>query len=175
MDYQANAREYVLHALRRDRSVIFARAEGSRLWDIHGKVYLDTMSGSAGPAMVGHANPQVAAAVAKQMATLPSVNIVHDSVPVIEFCTGLPGLRQRIVEDVSVRWWRRGSRSCHQIAMRISGRTEVLSLTGAYHGQSFATMGLGGMSTSGNVDAIGSSLAELSSNPIGRHLPATPG
>ena len=62
MDYEANAREYVLHALRRDRSVIFARAEGSRLWDIHGKVYLDTMSGSAGPAMVGHANPQVAAA-----------------------------------------------------------------------------------------------------------------
>ena len=91
MDYQANAREYVLHALRRDRSVIFARAEGSRLWDIHGKVYLDTMSGSAGPAMVGHANPQVAAAVARQMATLPSVNIVHDSVPVIEFCTRLAG------------------------------------------------------------------------------------
>jgi hypothetical protein len=37
MDYEANAREYVLHALRRDRSVIFARAEGSRLWDIHGR------------------------------------------------------------------------------------------------------------------------------------------
>jgi 4-aminobutyrate aminotransferase-like enzyme len=146
MDYQANAREYVLHAVRREGSVIFARAEGSKLWDIHGKVYLDTMSGSAGPAMVGHANPRVAAAVSRQMATLPSVNIVHDSVPVIEFCTRLatlapPGLSKTFLcvgggEAVE---------AAIKFAMRITGRTEVLSLSGAYHGQSLATMGLAGM------------------------------
>ena len=57
MDYEALSKKYVLHALRRPKSVIFERAQGSRMWDIHGKMYLDTMSGSAGPAMVGHAHP----------------------------------------------------------------------------------------------------------------------
>ena len=148
MDYQANAREYVLHALRRDRSVIFARAEGSRLWDIQGKAYLDTMSGSAGPAMVGHANPRVAEAVARQMAKLPSVNIVHDSVPVIEFCTRIAGLAPAgLSKTFLCAGGGEAVEAAIKFAMRITGRTEVLSLTGAYHGQSFAMMGLGGMST----------------------------
>ena len=60
MDYEALSKKYVLNALRREKSVIFERGQGSRLWDINGKAYLDTMSGSAGPAMVGHANPIVA-------------------------------------------------------------------------------------------------------------------
>jgi 4-aminobutyrate aminotransferase-like enzyme len=148
MDYQANAREYVLHALRRDRSVIFARAEGSRLWDIHGKVYLDTMSGSAGPAMVGHANPRVAEAVARQMAKLPSVNIVHDSLPVIEFCTRIAALAPAgLSKTFLCAGGGEAVEAAVKFSMRITGRTEVLSLTGAYHGQSFAMMGLGGMST----------------------------
>jgi 4-aminobutyrate aminotransferase-like enzyme len=61
-DYRSLSNDYVLHAVKRENSVIFDRAEGSRLWDVNGKVYLDTMSGSAGPAMVGHAHPAVAEA-----------------------------------------------------------------------------------------------------------------
>jgi 4-aminobutyrate aminotransferase-like enzyme len=60
---------FVLHSLRRDPCVTFVRGENARLWDASGRLYLDTMSGSAGPAMVGHANRRVAAAVARQMAT----------------------------------------------------------------------------------------------------------
>src|SRR5579863_2872404 len=92
MDYEALSKEYVLNALRREGSLIFERAEGSRVWDINGKVYLDTMSGSAGPAMVGHANPIVAEAVARQMAKLPSTNVLHGSVPVIELCQKLASI-----------------------------------------------------------------------------------
>src|SRR5215469_7796419 len=92
MDYEAFSSDYVLHGVRREKSLIFERAEGSRLWDIEGKEYLDTMSGSAGPAMVGHAHPLVTEAVSRQMERLPSVNILHDSVPVIEFCSRLAEL-----------------------------------------------------------------------------------
>jgi 4-aminobutyrate aminotransferase-like enzyme len=146
MDYQVNAREYVLHALRREGSAIFIRAEGSRLWDIHGKVYLDTMSGSAGPAMVGHANPRVAEAVAHQMRTLPSVNLVHDSVPVIEFCTRIAGLAPAgLSKTFLCAGGGEAVEAAIKFAMRVTGRTEVLSLSGAYHGQSLATMGLSGM------------------------------
>jgi len=146
IDYESLSKEYVLRAVTRDKSLIFERAEGSRLWDIHGKVYLDTMSGSAGPAMVGHAHPAVAEAVARQMAQLPSTNILHLSIPVIEFCRRLaaiapPGLTKTFLctgggEAVE---------AAIKFAMRVTGRPEVISLTGAYHGMSLATMGLTGM------------------------------
>src|SRR5215475_3640049 len=92
LDYATLSRQHVLHALRRSKSVMFQRAQGSRMWDINGKMYLDTMSGSAGPGMVGHAHPAVAEAVARQMAELPSVNLIHDSTTLVEFCTRIATL-----------------------------------------------------------------------------------
>jgi 4-aminobutyrate aminotransferase-like enzyme len=146
MDYQALSNEFVLHALQRDKSLIFSRGEGSKLWDIHGKVYLDTMSGSAGPAMVGHSNPAVAAAVARQMATLPSVNILHEATAVIEFCARLATLTPTgLTKTFMVSGGGEAVEAAIKFVMRITGRTQVLSLSGAYHGQSLATMGLCGM------------------------------
>lgn len=146
MDYQSLSNDYVMHAVKREKSLIFERAEGSRLWDIQGRVYLDTMSGSAGPAMVGHAHPAVREAVARQLAKLPSTNILHDSVPVIEFCRKLasitpPGLTKTFLCTGGGE----AIEAAIKFAIRVTGRVEVLSLTGAYHGMSLATMGLTGM------------------------------
>jgi 4-aminobutyrate aminotransferase / (S)-3-amino-2-methylpropionate transaminase / 5-aminovalerate transaminase len=146
MDYEALSRDFVLNALRRDESRIMERAEGSRMWDIEGKMYLDTMSGSAGPAMVGHSNPAVAEAVARQMAIMPTVNLLHNSMTVIEFCARMakiapPGLTKTFL----VAGGGEAIEAALKFAIRVTGRSEVLSLTGAYHGQSLATMGLGGM------------------------------
>src|ERR671937_3100989 len=96
-ELDAAADRHVLHSLRRDRCVTFVRGDNARLWDAAGRMYLDTMSGSAGPAMVGHANPRVAEAVARQMAALPTTNILHRSDTVVEYCSRLaavapPGL-----------------------------------------------------------------------------------
>ena len=145
-NYGSLSKEYVLHAVQREKSLIFDRAEGSRLWDIDGKVYLDTMSGSAGPAMVGHARPEVAEAVARQMAKLPSNNILHESVPVIEFCRRFaaimpPGLTKTFLCTGGGE----AIEAAIKFAIRVTGRPEVISLTGAYHGMSLATMGLTGM------------------------------
>jgi 2,2-dialkylglycine decarboxylase (pyruvate) len=146
MDYEALSNEYVLHGVKRRKSLIFERAQGSRLWDIHGKVYLDTMSGSAGPAMVGHAHPAVAEAVAKQMATLPSTNVLHESVPVIEFCARMATIAPRgLTKTFLCVGGGEAIEAAIKFAFRATGRTEVLSLTGAYHGMSLATMGLTGM------------------------------
>jgi 4-aminobutyrate aminotransferase-like enzyme len=146
MDYEALSNDFVLHALRRDKSLIIERAEGSRMWDIKGKLYLDTMSGSAGPAMVGHSNPAVAGAVARQMAKMPSVNLLHDSTTVIEFCARMAALAPLgLTKTFLVAGGGEAIEAAIKFAMRVTGRTEVLSLTGAYHGQSLATMGLGGI------------------------------
>ncbi len=48
----------VLHPLRRDPCVTFVRGDNARPWDADGRMYVDTMSGSAGPALVGHARDE---------------------------------------------------------------------------------------------------------------------
>jgi acetylornithine/LysW-gamma-L-lysine aminotransferase len=45
--------------------IVLVRGEGARLWDTDGKMYIDCMGGH-GVANIGHANPAVAQAVAKQ-------------------------------------------------------------------------------------------------------------
>jgi 4-aminobutyrate aminotransferase / (S)-3-amino-2-methylpropionate transaminase / 5-aminovalerate transaminase len=146
MDYEGLSRQYALHALRKPKSLILERASGSRMWDIHGKMYLDTMSGSAGPAMVGHANPIVADAVARQMAKLPSVNLLHDSPPFIEFCAKMATIAPKgMTKTFLCTGGGEAVEAAIKFAIRTAGRAEVISLSGAYHGQSLATMGLGGM------------------------------
>ena len=49
----------------RKQPIAIVRGEGARLWDADGKEYIDCMSGH-GVATVGHANPCVAEAIAKQ-------------------------------------------------------------------------------------------------------------
>ena len=146
IDVESADHEFVLHAVQRRMSVVFDRAQGSRLWDIHGKEYLDTMSGSAGPAMVGHAHPLVAEAVARQMACLPSVNILHGSVPVIEFCARLAELAPTgLSKTFLCAGGGEAIEAAIKFAIRVTGHGEVLSLTGAYHGMSLATMSLCGL------------------------------
>lgn len=145
-DYEALSKEYVLHAVQRPVSLILERAEGARMWDINGKLYLDTMSGSAGPAMVGHAHPAVTEAVARQLAKLPSVNLLHESPTVIEFCAKMAAVAPRgMTKTFLCTGGGEAVEAALKFAIRVTGRSEVLSLTGAYHGQSLATMGLGGM------------------------------
>ena len=145
-DFESLSDEYVLRAVKKRKSLIFERAEGSRLWDISGKMYLDTMSGSAGPAMVGHAHPSVADAVARQASTLPSTNILHLSIPVIEFCRRMAAITPSgLTKTFICTGGGEAVEAAIKFAIRVTGRSEVLSLTGAYHGMSLATMGLTGM------------------------------
>ncbi|TML67086.1 MAG: aspartate aminotransferase family protein [Actinobacteria bacterium] len=145
-DYHADADRFVLHSLRRDRQLVFERGEGARLWDVDGKMYLDAISGTNGPAMIGHSHPKVAEAVGRQLTQLPSTFLAHDSIPVVDFCRKIaeiapPGLSKTFLcpgggEAVE---------AALKLAIRVSGRPEVISLHGAYHGMSLATMGLSGI------------------------------
>jgi 4-aminobutyrate aminotransferase-like enzyme len=140
------SRRFVLHSLRRDRCLIFERGDNAQLWDVQGRSYLDTMSGSAGPAMVGHANPRVARAVAEQMARLPTTNILHESAPVVEYCARLAGTLSFGPAKVALAaGGGEAIETAIKLAMRVTGGTEVISLHGAYHGMSLATMSLAGI------------------------------
>ena len=67
-DVKALEAQHVLQIYRR-QPVVFDRGEGVRLFDDHGRAYLDFLSG-IGVASLGHAHPGLAAALADQARTL---------------------------------------------------------------------------------------------------------
>jgi predicted acetylornithine/succinylornithine family transaminase len=67
-DIHARESRHVLHTYRR-QPVAFVRGQGSRLYDVDGREYLDFVSG-IGVASLGHAHPGLAAAIADQATTL---------------------------------------------------------------------------------------------------------
>lgn len=116
------------------------------MWDVAGNEYLDAVSGTNGPAMVGHAHPRVTAAVAGQLEELPSHFLVHDNVPMIRFAERVDEISP--VGPAKTFLCPGGGEAVEaavKLAMRVTGRTEVISLHGSYHGMSLATMGLGGI------------------------------
>src|SRR5438067_1548299 len=55
-----------LFVLPPEQNLVIARGEGSRVWDVAGREYLDYHL-SSGPALLGHAHPKITAAVASQL------------------------------------------------------------------------------------------------------------
>ena len=55
-----------LFVLPPELNLVVARGQGSHIWDVAGREYIDYHLGS-GPALLGHAHPAVTAAVAAQL------------------------------------------------------------------------------------------------------------
>jgi len=111
--------------------LIIARGRGSHVWDEHGNEYIDYLIGS-GPMLVGHAHPEVNAAVQAQLENGSTffANNPHG----IE-------LAEAIVDAVpcaeKVRFSSTGS-DADAFAMRLArayrGREKILKFEGGYHG-----------------------------------------
>ncbi len=68
--------------------VEFVRGEGVRLWDVHGRSYLDFLGGIAVVA-AGHAHPKVVSAVAGQLATLGHTSNLYFTGPQVDLAERL--------------------------------------------------------------------------------------
>src|SRR5436853_6095674 len=66
--------------------IVMVRGEGSRLWDTDGREYLDLFAGFGGT-ILGHANPDLVRAAARQAEQLWAVGNTFYSTPQIEFAT----------------------------------------------------------------------------------------
>lgn len=64
----SSAPSYLMHNYAR-QPVSFSRGQGASLWDMHGVEYLDAIAGVAVTSL-GHANPEIAAAIAEQASQL---------------------------------------------------------------------------------------------------------
>jgi glutamate-1-semialdehyde 2,1-aminomutase len=144
------------------KPLFIARGEGSRIWDVDGREYLDYV-GSWGPLLFGHRPPEVLAALEEVLKTGTSFGAPTErEVELAELiCRLVPSLEQvRLVNSGT-----EATMSAIRLARGFTGRERIVKFDGCYHGHgdSLLVKAGSGVATLGLPDSPGvpSSLAEL--------------
>jgi glutamate-1-semialdehyde 2,1-aminomutase len=108
-----------------------ARGQGCRIWDVDGNEYLDYV-GSWGPLVLGHAHPEVVAALQQAAESGTSFGApTEGEVELAEIiCDAFPSVD-------SVRLVSSGTEACMsaiRMARAYTGRNKIIKFSGCYHG-----------------------------------------
>lgn len=134
--------------------VVFDRVSGAYAWDVDGNQYIDYI-GSWGPAIVGHAHPEVIEALRRALEKGTSFGAP---------CVLENELAERVIEAVPsvemVRFVNSGTEACMAVLrlMRAyTGREKVIKFEGCYHGHAdmFLVKAGSGVATLGLPDSPG--------------------
>ena len=119
----------------------FVRGQGSRLWDVDGKEYLDFLSGLAVTSL-GHSHPAVADALASQSRTLLHVSNLFGSEPGPRVAATL----DRLLGGGGQIFFTNSGAEANECAIKLArkwggrGRHVVVSAMGSFHGRTLATL-----------------------------------
>ncbi len=117
-----------------------ARGEGVLLWDADGKQYLDLVGGIAVNAL-GTAHPAIVEAVTRQITTLGHVSNLFTAEPTIELAEKLVELAGRPGKVFFCNSGTEANEAAFKIS-RLTGRTHLVSLQGAFHGRTMGALAL---------------------------------
>ena len=126
--------------------IVVARAQGATIWDAAGRAYLDLLSGM-GVANVGHAHPLVVRAVAEQIQKYLHVSVYGEMVqePQVELARRLAELTPG---DLSVVYFTNSGAEAVEGALKtarkFTGRARLVAFDGAFHGDTFGALSVGG-------------------------------
>jgi acetylornithine/N-succinyldiaminopimelate aminotransferase len=130
-------------------AVMFERGEGTQLWDISGKRYLDFLSGIA-VVSLGHANPVIAKAIADQANTLVHVSNFFANTVATKAAVDLNGLlRDAGAGDGQVFFCNSGAEA-NEAAIKLArkfggrGRHKIVTAFGSFHGRTLGALALTG-------------------------------
>jgi predicted acetylornithine/succinylornithine family transaminase len=140
------AERYLMQTGRR-LPITFVRGRGCLVYDDSGREYLDLVAGIA-VNLLGHAHPDVVAAVTKQAAELIHTSNLYFTQPQVE-------LAQRLVElsFPSRVFFCNSGAEANETAIKIArkwgarnrdGAFEIITTTGSFHGRTLATVTAGG-------------------------------
>jgi len=122
-------------------TVAFVRGSGSELWDVDGKRYLDLLSGLAVTSL-GHAHPEVAAALTEQANTLLHVSNLFGTTVGAEVAQTL----DRLLGGGGQVFFCNSGAEANEAALKLArkfgghGRHVVVSAYGSFHGRTLATL-----------------------------------
>ncbi len=144
-DLIADARRHTL-SIYRQRELILDRGEGSRLWDIEGRDYIDFAAGIAVNAL-GHGDRDILAALHEQAARLWHTSNVFYSEPPLRLATELvdaSGFAERVflcnsgaeANEAAIKLVRKHAAD----AGRAPDRRVIVTFEGSFHGRTLATV-----------------------------------
>ncbi len=131
-----------------------AKAAGAKLWDIDGNEYIDYVC-SWGPAILGHAHPEVTAAIKQAAANGPSFGAPT------ELETKLAGMISSAMPSIEmIRFVNSGTEatmSALRLARAVSKRSKIIKFAGCYHGHadSLLVKAGSGLATQGTPTSAG--------------------
>ena len=117
--------------------VFFRKAKGAYMWDVDGNRYIDYI-GSWGPAVLGHAHPEVVKAVQERAAEGMSFGAPTEAELEIaqRLVTLLPSLEQVRMTSSGTE----ATMSAIRLARGFTGRSKIIKFEGCYHGHSDALL-----------------------------------
>ena len=125
--------------------VVAERAEGSWIWDVDGRRYLDLGSGIA-VTNTGHRHPHVVAAIHRQVDALLHTSVVLRHQPYIRAAEAVAGLAP-FLDHPQVFFCNSGAEAVDgaiKLARRVTGRPGIVAFERAFHGR---TMGATSITT----------------------------
>ncbi len=118
------------------------RGSGAVVTDEAGRQYLDLLGGIAVNAL-GHAHPAVIAAVSQQIATLGHVSNLYVAEPPVALAELLLALAGRPGRVLLCNSGAEANEAAFKLS-RLTGRTQVVSTKGAFHGRTMGALSLTG-------------------------------
>lgn len=124
---------------------VFVRAEGVHLWDADGGRYLDLLAGLAVNSL-GHANPQVIGAISAQLSTLGHVSNFFATPTQIALAERLAAFATENSPGTPAKvFFTNSGTEANEAGFKLTrrtGRTKLISMTGAFHGRSMGALAL---------------------------------
>lgn len=122
------------------RNLAIVRGTGARVWDAQGREYIDCVAGH-GVAIVGHANPSVAEAIARQsllLITCPSTFYNDQRAAFLAELTSLApgGLRRAFLSNSGAE----AVEAALKLSRLATGRTGIVATMRAFHGRTFGAL-----------------------------------
>ena len=116
------------------------RGSGASVWDDEGREYTDFMAGY-GVAIIGHSNPKIVEAIARQAARLITCHGSFYNDARSDFLERLVAVSPKGLERVLLT--NSGAESVEaaiKLARRHTGRTKVVSMKGGFHGKTYGAL-----------------------------------
>jgi acetylornithine aminotransferase len=122
--------------------VALARGEGATVWDVDGREYTDLLGGIA-TTILGHAHPRVVEAITRQAQTLGHVSNLAMHEPGVVLAERLLELAGRPGRVFFCNSGAEANEAAFKLS-RLTGRTEVITAEGAFHGRTMGALALTG-------------------------------
>ncbi len=141
-EWLARERAHLSQVLYRYTPLVIERAQGSYLYTVDGRRYLDFGSG-IGVTNLGHGHPEVVRAAHEQLDKLVHISVVAHHQPAIELAERIAALAPGKLDKVF--FGNSGAEAVEgaiKLARYVTGRPGLIAFQGAFHGRTYGALSL---------------------------------